>query len=78
MMKKKRMLWVVLAVYLITWIPSVFIIRGQRDVYNPKVYPVIPFIVLSCDNSPLAGEWTLYFSYVFGVKRLFEIKTWIA
>lgn len=81
-MTKKRMkktTSTILILYLVTWFPAVIIIGNQRRVHHPRVYPVLPFIVLSCDESPsIAGEWALYVSYAFGVKELLEIRMWIA
>ena len=75
----KKTTGIILILYLVTWLPAVVIIGNQRRVHHPRVYPILPFIVLSCDKSPsLAGEWALYVSYAFGVKELLEIRTWIA
>ena len=77
-MKTKKMGLIIAALYLITWLPAVFVIRHERKVHSPMVYPVIPFIVLACDKQPsIAGEWSIYASSGFGVKKLFEIYTWI-
>jgi hypothetical protein len=70
---------IALGLYLITWLPAVFMIRHNRKVHTPMVYPVLPFVVLACDKKPsLAGEWTFYAAYGFGVKKLLKIHTWIA
>lgn len=77
-MKAKRIALIVLGLYLATWLPAVLMIRHDRKVHSPTVYPIVPFVVLACDKKPsLAGEWSIYAAYGFGVKRLFEIHTWI-
>ena len=80
MMKRGKTIgWALLGLYLVTWLPAVFIIRHDRKVYRPRVYPVLPFVVLACDKKPsLAGEWSFYAAYGVGVSKLFEIHTWIA
>lgn len=81
MMKTKirKIIWTFLVLYLVTWLPAFAILRHQRSVYRPIVYPVLPGVVLSCDKRPsLAGEWSVYISYVIGVKKLAPVFTWIA
>jgi hypothetical protein len=70
---------IVLGLYLISWLPAVLMIRHDRKVHRPAVYPVLPFLVLACDKKPsLAGEWAFYAAYGVGVKKLFEIQAWNA
>lgn len=78
-MKMKKIWMLVVAMYLITWLPALFVIRHDRRVHSPMVYPVIPFVVVACDKQPsLAGEWSVYAAYGFGVKKLVTVCTWIA
>jgi hypothetical protein len=79
MRTKRRIGLVVMGLYLATWLPAVVMIRHERKVYSPAVYPVLPFLVLACDRRPsIAGEWTFYAAYGVGVKKWFEIRRWIA
>ena len=69
---------ILLGLYLVTWLPAMCMIRHARKVYAPRVYPVLPFLVLSCDRQPsLAGEWTFYAAYGVGLRKLFVICRWI-
>ena len=79
-MKTRRAIGlIVLGLYLVTWLPAGVMIRHERRIYSPTVYPVLPFLVLACDRKPsLAGEWAIYAAYGIGMWKLLEVHTWIA
>ena len=68
---------ILIGLYTVTWLPAFFMIWLARYGHSTVVYPVLPFIVLSCDKYPSqTGEWSFYFAYGFGMERLFVIRTW--
>jgi hypothetical protein len=75
----ERAVLIVLVLYLLTWGPAVFIIRRDRSSHAPTVYPIVPFVVLACDDErrSVYGEWSAYVAYGFGVKKLWEICYWV-